>query len=212
MSSASSVSDWIDQLKAGDAVAAQKIWEQYYTRLLDFARTKLRAAPRRVADEEDVTLSAFDSFVRGAQQQRFPQLTDRNDLWQLLLVITERKAVDLLQYEKRLKRGGGKSPLELTRDDDSAADGPAIGNLPSREPTPTFAAQAAEELERLLDLLDDAELRSIALWKMEGYSNDEISTRLGYVSRTVERKLSLIRKIWSREGRGPRDDPNELEA
>jgi DNA-directed RNA polymerase specialized sigma24 family protein len=35
--------------------------------------------------------------------------------------------------------------------------------------------------------------------RLEGYSNDEIAARLGCVTRTVERKLDLIRKVWSRE-------------
>jgi DNA-directed RNA polymerase specialized sigma24 family protein len=35
---------------------------------------------------------------------------------------------------------------------------------------------------------------------MEGYSNEEIAQRLGCVSRSVERKLSLIRQAWLGEG------------
>jgi len=31
---------------------------------------------------------------------------------------------------------------------------------------------------------------------MEGYSNDEIARKLNRATRTVERKLQLIRKIW----------------
>ena len=74
-----SVTLWIDRLKIGDPDAAQKLWERYFRRLVGLARKKLRAAPRRAADEEDVALSAFDSFCRGAEQARFPQLHDRLD-------------------------------------------------------------------------------------------------------------------------------------
>src|SRR5262245_46060314 len=77
MHSDASVTQWIDGLKAGDPNAAQKLWERYCRRLVGLARKKLRAAPRRAADEEDVALSAFDSFCRGAEQDRFPQLNDR---------------------------------------------------------------------------------------------------------------------------------------
>src|SRR6266403_2686702 len=80
MRSEASVTRWIDRLKAGDPDAAQKLWERYFRRLVGLARKKLRAAPRRAADEEDVALSAFDSFCRGAGQDRFPQLHDRLDL------------------------------------------------------------------------------------------------------------------------------------
>jgi hypothetical protein len=108
MSSAGSVSEWLAQLKAGDSAAAQCLWEEYYWQLLERARHKLYGTPRRVADEEDVVLSAIDSFCRAAAQSRFPQLNDRHDLWQILVLITDRKACHLANYERRQRRGGGK--------------------------------------------------------------------------------------------------------
>ena len=67
------------------------------------------------------------------------------------------------------------------------------------EPTPEFAAQVAEECRRLLDRLDDETLRQVAVWKMEGYTNDEIAGRLDCSRRTVTLKLDAIRVIWSEE-------------
>src|SRR6478672_9490680 len=90
--SSGSVSHWIHLIKAGENDAAQPLWERYFQRLARFARKELQGNPRRLADEEDVALSAFDSFCRGAAAGRFPQLADRDDLWRLLLVITARKA------------------------------------------------------------------------------------------------------------------------
>ena len=66
-----------------------------------------------------------------------------------------------------------------------------------QEPTPEFAAQVAEEFERLLDRLGDADLRTIAVWKMEGYTTEEIAAKLRRAPRTVERKLDLIRRRWT---------------
>src|SRR5262245_65329915 len=107
MSTCRSVTYWLDRLqKTGDPTAAQKLWESYFQRLVALARAKLRGVPRRAADEEDVALSAFESFCRGAQHGRFPQLHDRNNLWRLLVVITSRKALNLAQHEGRKKRGG----------------------------------------------------------------------------------------------------------
>src|SRR4051794_5171067 len=174
MSPEGSVTRWLAPLQAGDPAAAQQLWERYFRRLVGLARTKLRGAPRKAADEEDVALSAFDSFCRGAEAGRFPRLADRDDLWQLLVVITARKAIDLAQREGARKRGGGKVQ------DEAAAAGPEGGALAralGREPTPAFAAQVAEECRRLLDRLGDAQLRSIAVWKMEGYTNDEIAAK-----------------------------------
>src|SRR5260370_2188908 len=95
MSTTTSVTEWIGQLKAGDQAAAERLWERYFRRLVGLAGKKLGGNRRRVADEEDVALSAFDSFCRGAGRGRFPLLSDRDDLWPLLLLITARKAADV---------------------------------------------------------------------------------------------------------------------
>src|SRR5438874_663123 len=110
MSSEGSVSHWIAQLRAGDHRAAQELWERYFQRLVGLARKKLRDTPRRSADEEDVALSAFGCFCRGAEQGRFPRLSDRDDLWHLLVTITVQKAIDHIRRECRHKRGGGAVP------------------------------------------------------------------------------------------------------
>jgi DNA-directed RNA polymerase specialized sigma24 family protein len=48
-------------------------------------------------------------------------------------------------------------------------------------------------------LLKNEELRSVAVWKMEGYTNAEIAAKLGCVEGSVERKLRVIRTLWSRK-------------
>jgi DNA-directed RNA polymerase specialized sigma24 family protein len=189
-----SVTWWIERLKNGDPAAAQKLWEGYFQRMVELARFRLQGMPRRAADEEDVALSAFDSFCRGAGAGRYPQLGDRNSLWPLLVAITGHKAIDRMRHERRLKRGGPApgpgSPAELEAD---------LAQVIGREPTPDFALQVAEECQRLLDRLGDEVLRSVALWKMEGDTVEEIAARLGCVPRTVERKLRMIRELWEQE-------------
>jgi RNA polymerase sigma factor (sigma-70 family) len=202
MSSAASVTTWVEQLRAGDRAAAQRLWERYFPRLVGLARRKLRGLPRRAADEEDVALSALASFCRGAEQGRFPRLEDRDDLWALLVVITARKAIDLRQREMRQKRpqAGGESVLdELLGDEEGAA---GIGQVVGKEPTPGFAAQVAEEFRRLLALLPGDELRTVALRKLEGYTNAEIAAELGCADATVERRLKLIRSVWRKSALG----------
>src|SRR5262249_8072286 len=135
MSSHGSVTAWIEQLCTGDRDAAQQLLERYFQRLVDLARKKLRGAPRGMADEEDVALSALDSFFRGAEHGCFPELHDRDDLWYLLLVITERKTIDLVNHEKAQKRGEGKVRHEGSLAGDSS-DAAAFDQLPSPEPTP----------------------------------------------------------------------------
>jgi DNA-directed RNA polymerase specialized sigma24 family protein len=190
-----SVTRWISALKQGDQSAAQELWNAYFRRLVGLARARLRDVPRRVADEEDVALSAFDSFFRGAEAGRFPRLDDRNDLWQILVLITVRKVIDLRNYEARPSRGKGRvaSLTDLTRDGLEAIGGD--------EPTPELAAQLAEEYRRLIERLGDPTLQDVAICKLEGYTDHEIAVRLGCVTRTIERKIALIRRIWANEVR-----------
>src|SRR5262245_5854497 len=152
MSSFGSVSHWLEQLKAGDQAAVQGLWEAYFQRLVVLARKKLQGAARGAKDEEDVALSAFESFRRGAEAGRFPQLLDREDRWQVLVVLTIRKAQKLVRDEGRQKRGGGRvqSASALPGDEATVEESP-FTQIISKEPTPEFAAQVAEECQRLLD-------------------------------------------------------------
>jgi DNA-directed RNA polymerase specialized sigma24 family protein len=192
MKTGNSVTRWISALKQGDESAAAELWGAYFRRLVGLARAQLRDAPRRIADEEDVALSAFDSFCRGARMDRFVRLYDRNDLWQILVLITLRKSIDLRTYEGRQSRGMGRvqSLTDLTRD--------GLETIDYDEPTAELAAQLSEECQRRMEQLGDPTLQSLATWRLEGYTNDEIAARLGCATCTVERKLSLIRRMWSR--------------
>jgi len=191
MSSDKSVTRLIRMLKSGDRLAAQELWEAYFQKLIGLARARLARASTTMADAEDVALSAFDSFYRRAERGEFPRLEDRDDLWQLLFVLTVRKAINLVRYQGRKSRGSGRL-VSL-----SDLDGLEADLVLGTEPSPEFAAEMVDECRRLLDLLPDATLRSVALWKMEGYSNGEIAQRLGCVNKTVERKLRAIREVWS---------------
>lgn len=187
---------WVGQLQHGDPAAAQRLWEAYFERLVGLARRKLAGAPRRAADEEDVALAAFHSFYRGVQQRKFPRLNDRDDLWQVLVVLTARKAIDQRVHDHRQKRGGGAVRGESVFDADKGA---GIQQVVGTEPSPEFAAEVAEEFVRLLHALREEDLRKIALAKFEGLTNEEIATRQNCSLRSVERKLALIREIWKDE-------------
>jgi RNA polymerase sigma factor (sigma-70 family) len=193
MSQVGSVSRWLGPLQQGDPAAAEQLWQRYFLSLVQLARQRLRQARPRGVDAEDVALSAFDSFCRNAEHGRFPELHDRNNLWRVLAVITANKARNLLRDEGRQKRGG---PGGAAADDRSAL----LEQVLSREPSPELAAQVTEEYERLLRLLDDDELRRVAVWRMEGHTVEEIAARAGCAPRSVKRKLQSIRILWEHEG------------
>jgi RNA polymerase sigma factor (sigma-70 family) len=187
----SSISHWIEKMKTGDEVAAQRLWEHYFEQLVRLCRKWLRGHPRRAADEEDVVLSAFDTFFKGIRAGKYPNLADRNNLWKLLVVIAARKASDYVKHEAREKRGGGRVVGEA---------GIGFEEILATEPSPEFAASVSEEYRRLLSKLGENRSRDIAELKLEGYTNKEIAQRLNCSLRTVERKLWYIRNKWSKEG------------
>ena len=191
-----SVSEWIVGAKAGQSKAIERLWHRYFERLVQLARRLLADAQRRVADEEDVALSAFASFCRGAAERRFPDLNDRDGLWRLLIRFTAQKAVDLKRHQRRKKRGEGRVRGESVW----ASDGPAndqagLAQVIGDSPTPEFAAMIAEQLRHLLNRIDEDD-RLVALARMEGYTNREIAHKLGCSLSTVERSLRLIRRVW----------------
>jgi len=194
-----SVTHWLGALQAGDAAAAQPLWDRYFAQLVQLARARIRATAGGAADAdgEDAALSAFDSFCTGIARGRFPQLSGRDDLWRLLVVITARKVWAQRQRQRRQKRGGDRVVVEADLKAYWAGEeGTGLERIIGPEPTPEFTAMVAEEYRRLLDGLGDDSLRQVALWRMEGYTNDEIAVRLGCARRTVARRLDLIRKTW----------------
>jgi RNA polymerase sigma factor (sigma-70 family) len=156
----------------------------YFDRLVQLARKRLQDLPGMANYDEDLALRSFYSVYRRVRDPERPlQLTGRDDLWRLLATRTISRAIDLIRRHRPGEVPGAFDPEQLL----------------AREPTPEEAIATADECRRLLDLLEEPELRQIALWKVEGYTNEEIAARLDCVPRTVERKVSRIRLLWKHE-------------
>jgi DNA-directed RNA polymerase specialized sigma24 family protein len=198
MPNENSVSQWLDGIKAGDSASIERLWQRYFERLVRLARGKLPGNCRRAFDEEDVAISVFQSFCERASRGQFPQLSDRDDLWRLLFTLTMRKVVVAMRHQTRQKRGGGHVLGEsaLMRSD---LTGDGLAQFFEKEPTPDEVLRFTEDLERFLNRLDDTALKTVAVRKLEGYGIGEIAAELGASTRTVERKLRLIRAIWEQE-------------
>jgi DNA-directed RNA polymerase specialized sigma24 family protein len=189
VSSEGSITVLIGGMKSGDEDAARRIWERYSPRLAALARKKLPTRLQRIVDGEDLANSAMCNVIMGLRAGRFPDLHGRDDLWALLAYITVRKAFNEIAKaacQKRLAPG---------------ASVPLDGQIVAPDLPPHLEAKAAEQFKFLLDLVHrkEAILEPIALWKFEGYTNDEIAQRLGCSRSKVGRKLELIRKIWEAE-------------
>jgi RNA polymerase sigma factor (sigma-70 family) len=166
------------------ASAVGPLLAAYFDRLVHLARQRLRNLPGLADYDEDLALRAFFSVYQRVRDPARPlHLAGRDDLWRLLAMRTISRAIDLI---RRHRPGEVPGVHDLER-------------LLSREPTPDEAAQMGDDCRHLLDMLGDPQLRQIALWKVEGYTNDEIAARLDCVPRTIERKVSRIRGLWKQE-------------
>src|SRR5262245_44097076 len=181
---AQSVTRWIRALEADRSSAVGPLLGVYFDRLVRLARNRLQDLPGMAAYDEDVALRSFHSLCQRVRDPARPlQLAHRDDLWRLLATRTISRAIDLIRRHK---------PGEVPGDQD-------LELLLTREPTPEEAAEMADECRHLLDLLDTPELRQIALWKVEGYTDEEIAAKLDCVPRTVRRKAQRIRLLWQHE-------------
>jgi RNA polymerase sigma factor (sigma-70 family) len=180
-----SVTQWLAGMKSGDDRSFEQIWQRYFSRLVGLARKTLSGNSQASGNEEDVAQSAFESFYFRARDGKFPQLNDRDDLWKLLMTITLRKAWK--QRRRNAKRGVPADPAILAEE------------LVAESPSPEMAALTTDEFRRLFGMLDHPLLATVALMKLEGHTNRQIADVLEVSVATVERKLQLIRHVWSGE-------------
>jgi RNA polymerase sigma factor (sigma-70 family) len=168
----------------GSNTAVRPLLEAYFNRLVQLAGKRLQNLPGLVGYDQDVALRSFHSVCQRLRDAARPlDLAGRDDLWRLLATRTISRAIDLIRRHRSVEVLGDQEVMQLL----------------SCEPTPEEAAEMADECRRLLDSLPDPELRQIALWKVEGYTNEEIAARLDCVPRTIERKVSRIRLLWKHE-------------
>jgi RNA polymerase sigma factor (sigma-70 family) len=179
-----SITRLIRDLQEGRPSAIASLLGVYFERLVQLARKRLQDLPAVAAYDEDVALRSFYSVCQRLRDPARPlQLDRRDDLWRLLATRTVSRAIDLIRRHR---------PGEVAGVHD-------VEQLLTREPTPEEAAEMADECRRLLNLLDEPELRQIALWKVQGYTHEEIATQLDCVPRTIERKVRRIRLLWKHE-------------
>jgi len=193
--STGSITLWFKDLQDGDHAAAQWLWQRFGSKMLMLARQRLERSETRTSDEEDIVQSAFHSLCRGAEAGRFAEVQDRDELWRLMVVLTARKAINCVQYERRHKR----LPPGMAETIADRGAGQSLVELIGSEPPPEFEADMNDACARLIESLEDKSLQKVALYKMQGYTHEEIAKRLGCVPRTIARKVQLIRNKWESE-------------
>lgn len=193
-----SVTAWLKTITVspGEADTAwRNLWERYAPAMRALARRHLAGGRKPLADEEDIVVEAFRDLFQGIQAGRFTQLTNRDDLQQILITITQRRAIDAVRKNAfRTAHEAGESALSyLNR---GASSLRPLDCLPGPENPPELPLLACEELTRLLDALRDEQLRQVAVMRVLSATDQEIARELNVSVRTVGRKLELIARRW----------------
>lgn len=191
-----SVTRLILDMRNGSDLAAEKLWYCFQHRLKALAGRKLG---RRggIYESDDIAVDAFYSFLQRYRDGKFPAVSNRDDVWRVMVVIVIRKTLNAIKYASRKCRFGHQS-IDIGRQHDSsvASQGQGIENEVLAKTGPALADMVLEEL---LATLKDQQLKEIAALKIYGYSNTEIAAELGCSLATVERRLRVIRAIWEEE-------------
>jgi DNA-directed RNA polymerase specialized sigma24 family protein len=190
MSETGTITRCIRDLADGESskrdAAARELWEYFFADLMCYARRRLQAAhaSRGSADEEDAAERAFTRVCRGIEHGQL-KLGNRVDLYKVLRWATTREVMTLLHRAKR--------------DANWTSDQSVLGQIADSALPPELLILAYDACQRLLGLLENDELRQIAIWKLAGHTNQAIGIKLGCSLAKIERTLAQIREIWRRK-------------
>lgn len=182
--------------------ACAELWDAVYERVVVMARARISAWNKRMADEEDIALSAINSFVRAAESGRLSSIQNRDELWRVLFTITSRKASAFQVRQLAEKRGDGlvrgDSVFELTASETNKG----FHTVEDPGDPHRFVDDLFGECRERIESLPDDVLRTIAVRRMEGYEVTEIAVELGLSVATIKRKLARIRDLWAEDASG----------
>lgn len=195
MSSTTSILKLIEASRAGGD-HSELLWTRYTPRMQRLANGWIRRMSGHPVRNGNSELDeAFESFYQSLVSGRYSELRGSDELWRLLAVIAMRRVVKSSQSEADQQEGLSEDRIDRL-DASLSTDTELFEDL---DLPPDFSAGMAVECRRLLRLLDDPELEALVLWKLEGFTNDEIAEHMGRTRRTIQRMLRLVRQIWEAE-------------
>jgi hypothetical protein len=188
-----SVTRWIQQMRAGDSIVVHALAERYFKKLGAAARRRLHKIPQNLHDEEDVANFVLEAVVRNIAEGRYPDLQDRDDLWFLMLAITQRRISSILKRDSRQKAqpSSQTSLTELLEMYEGELADVALEGDPEH-----VAIEIGDCWQELMRILPNDEFREIAKLKLEFHSNRQISSMLKLTSKYIDRKVAEIQRLW----------------
>jgi RNA polymerase sigma-70 factor (ECF subfamily) len=195
MSAEDSFDELMARLRAGDPVAAERIFRQFARRLIALAQSRLGVRVGRKVDPEDVLQSVFRSFFRRQADHAY-DLDNWESLWALLAQFTVRKCGHKVAHFHAARRDVRREENLLPL---SPEESTVIWEPLAREPTASEAAVLVETLEQLLAGLEERD-RAIVTLSLQGYSVQEIVQQVGRPQRAVYRVLERVKRRLQPDG------------
>ena len=186
------------------------LWEHFADNIRHLARNRMPAGGLPVADDEDVAISVFRVFFDGIKDGRFEAVRSRSQTQALLNRLAIDKTIDLIRFHQAKRRC---PRIRQSNDEDDSSNKQEsisfVQTIPddfvdNKQRTAPTEVEWRDEAIRMIDSLSESTLKTIVVMRFLGYSNDEIASELGCVTRTVERKLNVIRRIWGSVADSPR--------
>lgn len=166
------------RLRSGDEDAAAELYHRYASRVFGLVRSQMADYLKAQVEPEDIVQSVFRSVFRGVESAGYDAPAG-GTLWQLIAVL----AVNKVRRNAR-RRVAAKRNLLRTE---------SLEELESHEPSfasPQILECAVREAIAELTLQE----QEVVLLRIQSYTVEEISTRIGKSRRTTERLLQSAKE------------------
>jgi RNA polymerase sigma-70 factor, ECF subfamily len=168
----------IVRLRSGDESAASEVYDRYANRVFGLVHQQMADRLRAQIQPEDIVQSVFKSVFRGINSGNYDAPAG-GTIWQLMAIVAVHKVRRNARRRTALRRDARRTQsLDAMEKFDTADDC-----------TPEeFESAIREAIEDLKDTEQD-----VVLLRVQGYSVEEIATKLERSRRSIERALQNIR-------------------
>lgn len=179
--------DLLALVRDGDSQAETELFDRYLNRLIPMVEKRISPALRQRFGPEDIVQSAYRSFFSEVRNNRVT-IDESGQLWSLLAAIAINKLLGQVERHTAKKRTPAVEQ-RLTDDGSLCNIGPVVI---ADEPTPDQIVAIADELSRVMAMLDDTQGRMLRL-RLQGRTIEEVAAAVGRSERTVRRLLDRLR-------------------
>lgn len=183
MAASGEITRWLHRLRDGDEAALEQLVPLLYDELRLLARNQLRS--ERSGHTLSTTSLVNEAYLRLVDQRQL-RAEDRPQFFAIATTTMRRVLVDYARTRKRIKRGGGQTPIPLEEADRFLTD---------EEADEVLALDAA--LERLA-VLEPRAVQVVQCRFYSGLTLEETAEALGVSAKTVQRDW-IAARAWLRK-------------